>query len=399
MSIRQIQKRIREKPLQQILHNYPCIGSGLENIKDVSAGIQIRTGEVLRTILMGPLFSSTSLLETDVFSHTSIARKLEIRACSDSLMEERLHERVVSHLRETCYSLHSKAKERGIFNFLLNNGSKDYVRLLRIDGTYLMTHFFVMGVVSGKVRNFLDCELAASKGKEIPAAKELLKRIDHNLGYGAFDIASFDGLFFCYNLFELVKGEMGTDFLIRIKSDDKRHLEAKEEAERIMREFPKDVERAKGIDPTGEYEYEAVRVKDIKLAQCRFPLSVTRITYRKLKGQDKGKERTTYNVTSANYLSLEDIVRISLSHWDVEQYFDQLKNDFYSRHSYMKDQEAALNLALLLGISYNVLMLYEWEVLMVDGMDKEYLRSLKLTCRILRRLIVEALIGGPQALD
>lgn len=409
MSTRQIQKRIKEKPLQQILQNYPCIESGLRALKDVNAGTQtcpphgsgrrVGTGEVLRTILMGPLFSSTSLLETDVFSKTGISRKLHLRACSDSLMEERLHERVNSQLREISYSLHSKAKERGVFNFSLNNGYKDYARLIRIDGTFFMTHFFVMAVVTGKVRNFLDCELAASKGKEIPAAKELLRRIKEQLGYQPFDIASFDGLFFCYNLFELVKGGMGMDFLIRIKSDDKRQLEAIEEAERIMREFKKDVEMAKGIDPSGDYEYEAVRVKDIKLEKCRFPLSVTKITYRKLKGENQGKERTTYNVTSANYLSLEDMVKISLSHWDVEQYFDQLKNDFYSRHSYMKDDEAATNLALLLGIAYNVLMLYEWEVIMGEKLDKGYMRSLKLTCRIIRRLIQEALIEDAQALD
>ena len=92
-------------------------------------------------------------------------------------------------------------------------------------------------------------------------------------------------------------------------------------------------------------------------------------------------------------LSPKDMIMVSIAQWEVESYFDELKNDFWSAHSYKAKKEGALKLLLLVTTAMNLVKYSKTTVFADESMSMA--NKKRLTKKIVRLLLSRIFVDLP----
>ena len=168
-----------------------------KSIKDCRQRPQIPTWQIYEGTLLSHLFRKQSFLQMDQLLRLPEIRKF-LGSDRDMIASDTEIERVLGlisedELRSLNYQVYGCAKTKGLLKLkdpLLNG-----LRVAIIDGTCLKIFNAVVCEFLSDPPLFLDYEFIANRGKELPGARKLIKKITKRLGKKWVDLILYDGLY------------------------------------------------------------------------------------------------------------------------------------------------------------------------------------------------------------
>lgn len=166
-------------------------------VKDDRKSPQISADVIFLNLLALVLFKKRSFLQLDQFMRINQAKRFVGRkdkpvAVSDSTISRSLSTYHLEPLRCYIKSIYIRACHYG--KCILDIFGKR-LRLACVDGSLFGKFYGCVFQILGKADLILDIEETASKGKEIPTTKTLLRRVFSSYGKGFVDMILFDGLY------------------------------------------------------------------------------------------------------------------------------------------------------------------------------------------------------------
>jgi len=265
---------------------------------------------------------------------------------------------IIDLLYECYYELPSK-------NFIVEG-----MRILCIDGTTFAKHFATAALVLGvKFDYLLDIMGMRKRGKEVPTAIRLLRRIAKKIGKGCFDIVLYDGL--CkYELIKAIRDIIGSEVLVKTKEE---RLDIIEDAELQIKgaeNLKGEIEYKDGYD-YGRMEYYRIwGVSNIKRSNSDddTEYKVMRIEEYQIKIKEVRKKQKIeigelkekyWIITTNKDMELEMARRLCIMRWRIEtKGFRQLNIFGKSKRKYSKYPSIALPLISLIALSHNLFLVF-----------------------------------------
>ena len=267
------------------------------------------------------------------------------------------------------------------------------IRLGHIDGFQIMTHDYEALVVSGKIKAGIDYEPCSKGGNECVAALPLLRRAKQN-GI-ELDLLTGDGITYNGTYWKEVRAQ-GMAFFTSVRGNDGRGLVLVKETDALIKIDEQSPIGSKQVKTAGMVHVEAtytIQVVSHHHEELECPVKIGKLHKTYLKGKRKGVEEVHYVLTDMISLSPVDMIMVSIAHWEVESYFDELKNDFWSAHSYKAKKEGALKLLLLVTTAMDLVKYSKTTVFADDSMSVA--NKKRLTKKIVRLLLSRILVDVP----
>jgi len=262
----------------------------------------------------------------------------------------------------------------GEYSRILQSGGKsnryDGFRLAILDGSFF-SHIQanVACLLSGDIKIPVDLEIYKKRGKELPAGKELLRRMGQNLGKNAVDIVLYDGLGFGAEMFRIVNESLGAHLLVKTKEV---RLDICKEIDFYLadQQFDKfDIE--KGFDTERMERYEIYQAKwTFHLRGYDKPLYAAKVINTNIK---TGEVEIRYVITSHPSLSPKQMRDFAIARWQIENnVFKMLNRIVWTKHAYTGNYTVLKNMLLIFFMAYLVLQNYfQDEVKHNENLKKE----------------------------
>lgn len=353
-----------------------------------------QNGPIQRTIMLCGVTGAKSILDCED-KVKELGNILKMPKVSSSTLHNYIAETTPEQTREYSYAFARMLKEEGKIYTKLVNSFKPHVIALHCDGTKVMTHYGVSGTFGGMINyapDFVPCD---GPGQEPEKALEICQRAKSE-GIPV-DIVTMDAIGYNRNFFKDIK-DIGTDYLVRVRSDDEREPEIIEtfehaiKMEGIFKIEPTQVVKIYGnikftvraiyttfkIDSKTEHSVIIARIDSE-------PIKARKSKQKKKKKKKKtgargAEEETTwekmqrepmthYVITSAIYLAPIDILGICIEHWSIETLFRKIKRAFWSRNSYKKNIEEAITLFISVCMGIATTEMIKFDVLLSDEQE------------------------------
>ena len=363
---------------------------GEEGRKGSGVAGQDQQEGMMRNVLYGAMLGAGSVMDIETVMRP-YQKKLGVRWMSDTLMH-RLLDRVSSEeVRRRCYQVHRSLREEGMFWTKLADGRQ--IRLGHIDGFQIMTHDYEALVVSGKVKAGIDYEPCTKGGNECVVAIALLRRGKQN-GI-VLDLVTGDGITYNKHYWKAVREE-GMSFFTSVRGNDERGLVLVKETDALIKADEQSPIGLRQVKTAGMVYGDArytIQVVSHDHEELKCPVKIGKLLKIYLKGERKGVEELHYVITDMSALSPKDMIMVAIAHWEVESHFHELKNDFWSAHSYKAKKENALKLLLLVSTAMSLVKYSKATVFADDTMSVANRK--RLTKKIVRLLLSRAFVDLP----
>jgi|Deesub1362A_J573_1020465.scaffolds.fasta_scaffold13436_1 hypothetical protein len=171
----------------------------------------------------------------------------------------------------------------------------------------------------GMVNAPVDVELY-SKGKELEATRNLLKRVGERFGNGFVDIISGDGLYMTKGHLLQCKEELGCEALIKTSDES---LTIIQDAKGVFfgmgEERGDGIERIEGVDINRNLKYQVIAASGFSWQEIPFKLKVGYVREEQLKPKKGGCEvEEFWVITTDESLGAEDIRELAHKRWEIE---------------------------------------------------------------------------------
>lgn len=376
----------RRNEIERVVHMMEG-GEGHEG--NGSAG-QDRWEGMIRNILSGALLGAGSVMDIETVM-APYHKKLGVKRMSDSLIHKRLGLSPLEAVRDRCYRIHRTMRQEGMFRFPLSDGRT--IRLGHLDGAQIMTHAYETLVVSGKVKAGIDYEPCTKGGNECVAAIPLLRRAKEN-GID-LDLVTGDGIAYNAPYWKAVRQE-GMAFFTSVRGNDGRGLVLIKETDALIDVDERSPIGARQVTTAGIVHGDAkyaIQVVSHHHEDLTCPVKIGKILKTYLKGKRKGVQEVHYVITDMVSLSPRDMIMVAIAHWEVESHFHELKNDFWSAHSYKEKEEDALKLLLLVSTAMNLVKYGKLTIFTDDTMSVA--NKKRFTKKIVRLLLTRCVVALP----
>lgn len=345
---------------------------------------------MMRSILCGAMLGAESVMDIETVVAPYL-KTLDIEKMSDSWMNKILDRAPIEDVHRRCYQVYRAMRDEGMFRTKLTDGRE--IRLGHVDGFQIMTHAYEALVVSGTVTAGIDYEPCTKGGNECVAAIPLLRRAKEN-GI-ALDVVTGDGITYNGNYWKQVRAE-GMAFFTSVRGNDGRGLVLIKETDALIKADESSPIRLRQVNTAGIVHGEAtyaIQVVSHHHEDLACSVKIGRILKTYLKGKRKGIQEVHYVITDMVSISPKDTIMVAIAHWEVESHFDELKNDFWSAHSYKEKEENALKLLLLVTTAMNLVKYGKTTVFTDQTMSVA--NKKRFTKKIVRLLLTRCVVALP----
>lgn len=319
-------------------------------VKDGRDDGYIPASMVMKAVALMGVMGLGSLLSLDQELRTELAIAWfgKRSPLSDTTMARSLENMDVEPLRTHLYSAYIIAKEMGKSKFELKVGRR---KIAIVDGSGFGNRLASCLEIIGPVSLMVDFEEISRKGKELPASHRLLRRAKEKLGKGFVDILLGDGLYFNAPFFNLCLHVIGADVLV--KTDEVRR-EVIQDAMLLFQsdEYSEDIEYVSGFDIEREVAYEIKKCSGFSMTGVEKEVTIAWVREEKVNGEVE----EFWVITTADYLTAEEMRELAHIHWDIEvNGFKELNQKMHTKHLYSHNYNAWQAVLLILFITFNIL--------------------------------------------
>jgi len=334
--------------------------------------VPLQQGSLLEVDQRGRFPQMRAMYKTSrplVVSDTTISRRLP------GLLNDRVRHYIYRQILRL-----TKGEKLPFFNLPKNKG----LRVGVIDGSVFGNIEGSVLAIVGNMNLPIDFERSPGRGNELSVSTTLLKRANENLGKGFFDIIAGDGLYFTEGIIKTIKGEMGSDILIKTNEEN---LELIKDAKGLFKlePFPSDgIERVEGIDEKRNISYRIQCASDFKWRGYSF--KIAHIYEKRLKPQGKEKgEEDFFVITTKEDLKPDQMREIAHGRWLIEnEVFKRLNSLVKSKRGYIRNKELKESLLLLWFVG---LIIFSYQCLKTKEtfIEWHYFRGVKITTKFLAK--------------
>lgn len=350
--------------LRTLIHNFLLDGRSHPSIPFI---------HIILSVFSMPLFNLSSLLQLDFHNRDSFIKALFKSSHRNMIASD-------SAITNTLYKMYRKAPESlgGVSSVLYHcfmecpqkNFIMDGFKTLVIDGSTFASHFGTALYVLGHSFDYLlDIVSMKNKGKEIPSAIKLARRLRKRFSYGYFSLLLYDGL--CrYELIKKLQKIIGCDVLVKTKEKDldviqnaellivhRKNLDSRDLYVKIYEGYDPsrneyyriwEVPSVKRSNSPDQTEYKVIRVEEYEVKKVNGKIIKTNIL----------KER--YWIIGTNLTMSALLMRnFIIKRWRIENNgFKQLNSLTQSKHIYSHKKEIAFVLIALLVLAYNLFKIF-----------------------------------------
>jgi len=289
-----------------------------ENFQDnARTNPQIPASHIGRSIIYMPSLRLESILELDQRARFAYFRNLigskRPMVTSDSTVQRGLPEFDLESIYTIEKVLYHRVVKQGLGKLQVNGQKK--LKVAIVDGSGF-GHYFSSVVSLGAFP--LSSNPYKTKGKELPASRNLLSRLTKHLGKSWCDILVGDGLYMTRQDFREAKEKYGCDLLVKTSEES---LDVVKDAKGLFcgnLHIPK-METAQGIDSAGKVSYKIKALAGFEWDGLSYPLKVAWVREEKLKPRpDENPIEEFYVITTKEDLSAEEMRQIAHYRWQIE---------------------------------------------------------------------------------
>ena len=311
---------------------------------------RIALGTIVSSIMFLPLSGASSLLSIDQQLRLPSVRKYFGGGVSDTHMVRVLKELNLDELRAMNYRISTA----DAFTYQL--GEKR-LHIGIVDGSVMAGQYVccLQLVRNREQRVILDLEPYENRGKELPASKRLLDRAGSLLPDVFLNLIMADGLYVTQYHFNQCL-QRGCDVLVKTKEKDLLIIKDADGCFDHYQDYADTIEHVTGTDAERNKTFEIFRLGNFPMAGVKKLLNIARITETDI---HTGESETYYVVTTRDDLVALEMRELSYLRWSIENIGFKLLNSLcHSKHGYLKQKAACLNLLFLLITGFNTLLLF-----------------------------------------
>lgn len=279
-----------------------------------------------------------------------------------------------------------KLKELGHFNRRLLTGRK--VRVCALDGSCFGNHWMaVLSALGEKITAPLDLVRYSKKGKEIPAARKILKRL-HKTPAKHFTHCVVDGL---YSIKEFLNEipETGLQWIVKTPRETlapiKWAQKIFDDCSTLKKLKDYNVDLVEAGDIKRKIDYRIWLVKKVPWQKVNRTLSVAKVQLTYRAGQKKGARESFWILSTDETLNAVELRELVLWRWGIENnLFRELNQRVGSKTRYIKNGAAKHTLMWLWMLGW---IIFQWMRIEFD----EAIQKISTNIRITKRWLTEML--------
>lgn len=290
-----------------------------EKVEDKRKRPEIPTIQVFESLVQMPVLGQKTLLALDEFLITPEAKKMHgsdrKRVASDTTVERVAEGLKRKSVQRIGYEMIDRGDESQLWDLKLPSGKK--LRFGIVDGHWAGGIWASVLAISGKMTGVVDLERYKSRGCELAASRQVIRRSFKRLGRGFFGMIAGDGLYASKKDFQLCL-DHGSHLLVKT---DEETLTVVQDAKCLFRSSAaartKRVCHQRGHDPRRSLDYEVTWAEG--LAWQGLVLSVAWVREWALNTKTGLVECTAFYVLStATALTGEDLRELAHLRWEIE---------------------------------------------------------------------------------
>lgn len=279
-----------------------------------------------------------------------------------------------------------KLKELGHFTRKLVTGRE--VRVCALDGSCFGNHWMaVLSALGEKITAPLDIVRYSKKGKEIPAARKILKRLNRTPAKH-FTHCVVDGLYSVKEFLNEVP-ETGLQWIVKTTQENlgvikwaKNIFEACSTLKKLE-EY--NVELVEAGDLKRKIDYRVWLVKKVPWDEVDRTLSVAKVELTHRAGKKKGAEESFWIISTDEELNAVELRELALWRWGIENnLFRELNQTVGSKTKYIKNGAAKHTLMWLWMLGWT---LFQWMRIEFDGIIQKEFPTIRVTKRWLTEML------------
>jgi hypothetical protein len=348
-------QRISLKELRRFCDRQFKLCDLIHSLTDHRKKYEIPLSHIFYTLLYTTIINENNFLAKD-----KIARKKYFKnfigskrnmVASDSTLERNLRNNLeTSELNSLNIALMGTLSREKLVDRTLKK------RCLVFDGSGVSKDLKEIAFIPGEVDLFFQSYSIPKKGKELPSAYRLLKRISNQFGKDSFDLMLFDGLYYSNQLFKTVRNNFNAHVLVKTKEN----LVIIQEANEIIKHYHDEIEYIKGFDENKLCNYEIAVFNNVKAPTIEYPLKLAVVKEKyKYKNGSGDKEECFYVITTDLTMTGNDMRYGGHLRWKIENNGFKKMNALYeSKRKYSNDDDFVTNLLLIMFLAYNIFHLY-----------------------------------------
>ncbi len=247
---------------------------------------------------------------------------------------------------------------------------------------------------------FLDLEVGAGKGKELPTSEALLARATARHGKGFVDLVMGDGLYITEKFLESSRGR---GLHVLVKTTEEGSLNILQDARAIFdsRETSGLAEKKSGVDADRGVTYVVQAAGGFRHAEYSGTLKVARVTEEPVKPSLKRGREVFWVICTDETLTAVDLRELAHLRWSVEnQGFKMLNEQMNSKHVWTRGAKSRQTFEVLMLLMFLTFALVKtFEAGLEEGYLWEALRLRKLTLEFMVRIWESTLEQAPPLLE
>lgn len=243
-----------------------------------------------------------------------------------------------------------------------------------IDGTHMFNSMWACVLAIAGAETFLAGFSVYKKGKELVAAKAVLRNFAQEWLLAGIYVVVADGLYLAESMFKIICNELGKHVLVKItdrKKDRKKKCKAyrkilKTAEEEIGRhkkgnklQQAKSVKKKRVNDMNRNRQYDVYEIRGLKFAGIPVLVCYAMPLFKYVDAGKKHKAEPFFVVTTIS--NVDEAILLATERWRIEEHFDIIKNEFNVRTDfiYSGDLKAFRRLFTMLMIAVNMIMVYK----------------------------------------
>jgi len=351
------------------------LGKSASHLSDYRQKPEIPISKIFKTLLYTYILGKNTLLSIDQFVRRPFIKRF-LKSKRKMVVSDSTLERVIPNFNEEELSkinyniFNIPCFREKLVNPVLNK------RLGILDGSGMSGFLKEVCIIPGRVNFILDFFPIVKKGKELVSADRLIKDLSSKVGKNFFDLFMFDGLYYSWKIFEIVKRELGAFSLVKTSE----RLNIVKDLEDMMKGDKDKVNVTEDYDSERMTTYIIHSAKYLKADTIKDKLQVAIVTEK----NQKDEISTFYIITNDNSLDPKNMRYAAHSRWRIENNgFKTMNHLFRTKRKISKNEALVTNLMRIIFIAYNLLELF------LDEVDIEQQFS---TVKVTMRFICEELM-------
>lgn len=326
---------------------------------------QVTAAFIFCALVYQAVLGLDSLLALDQWLRSPLAPKLLAptgrRRGSDSTLLRSLSAWKLALTRQVSYAVHGRLRARGWTHRVLCTGRK--VTLAVVDGSCFGGMWAAALGVAGAQWQTLDLQRYAKRGKELPAARQLMARATQRLGKGFATHLLYDGLMAVRDDFMRALRQWGMHLVVKTTEQTLEIVGSTRTAWSAWSEAAwraAGVQVVRGVDAERLCAYDVWAQGDLHWEGLAWPLKVARVRETPLKGKRAGQTEEFWVISTDESLAAEELRELAHARWTIENNgFKTISAAVGSKRAYLKNEHSREALLLIWSIGLALAAAFE----------------------------------------